>query len=110
MVGISGYLIADVRTAFELSLQYVAARRGVKHGVNAYTPHAFSAYVSAVASIEAFLNETFLGPMCRSVYHTSALWDLDQDALQKMDLLIKVVLVPQLLFGVRFRRGACQRL
>ena len=105
MVTISGSLISDVRTALDLSLQYDLTGKGTRHGVNAYTPHAFSAYVSAVASIEAFVNEIFLGSdICLNIYQTSSLWDLDRDALEKMDLLAKLIIMPKLLFGISFSR------
>lgn len=103
-MSISGDLVADVRLALELSLEYSLTGRGVRHGNNAYTPHAFSAYVSAVVAVEAFLNETLLGAMCRAIYQSSPLWHLSQDALERMDLLLKLVIVPQLLFGATFRR------
>lgn len=99
---ISGDLIGDVRIALFASLDLAHSGKVRRIGDNSYTPHAYSAYVSAVASIEAFVNETFLGWMCRGATASSALWQIPENSLERMDLLLKLVVVPQLLFGITF--------
>lgn len=102
---ISGSLLADVRIAHSVSVAYANSGKGVRHGNNAYTPHGYSAYVAAVASVEAFLNETFLSQMSRLVCKDSSLWDLKRDSLERMDLLLKLIIVPKLLFGSSLKRN-----
>ena len=103
---ISGDLIADVRASFELSLDYVLKRKGVRHGINGYTPRAFSAYVASVASIEAFLNEAFLGTMPQVIFPDSPLWTFREDTLDRLDIREKLMIIPKLLFDVSFERDA----
>lgn len=103
-VTVSGDLIRDVKASFELSLDYVLKRQGVRHGTNAYTPHAFTAYVASVASIEAFLNEMFLGNLPRAIFPDSPLWSFRDDTLSKLDIGEKLIIVPKLLFNVSFSR------
>jgi hypothetical protein len=105
-MSISGDLISDVRQAFFQGLEFTLTGKGVRHGLNGYAPHAFSAYVTSVASVEAYVNETFLGSMCRSIYPNSAVWDLNQESLERMDLLMKISIVTQMLFGATPPRNA----
>lgn len=102
---ISGELLTHVRTCLQLSASYVRTKRGVRHGTNAYTPHAFPAYVCAVAAIEAFINERLMSRLARAAFPDSALWDLEE-SLETMRLAAKLVVVPRLLFGRSFDRGA----
>ena len=70
---ISHDLIEDVRLALRTSLDLALTGKVRRIGnYNSYTPHAFSAYIAAVASVEAFVNETFLGWQCRGQYKESA--------------------------------------
>lgn len=103
---ISSSLMSNIRTMFELSIDYANTGCGVKHGNNAYTPHAFPSYIVAVAAVEAFLNESFLSgaSMCKHICRMSALWNIDQDDLERMNLLSKVTIVPQMLFGASFHK------
>lgn len=102
---ISGDLIEGVRSSLFASLD-LAARGTVRRiGVNSYTPYAYSAYVSAVASVEAFINEALLSWICRSAYPASPLWEVREESLERMDLLLKLIVIPQLLFGSTFSRG-----
>lgn len=103
---ISGTLIEHVRLVLEWSLRYALTGHGVRHGDNAYTPHALPAYIASVAAVEALVNETLLGPMIRVSLPGSPLWNLKTDTLQKMELTTKLVLVPQVLFGNSFRPDA----
>ena len=101
---ISGDLIGGVRHSLLASLDLALSGRVGRFGINSYTPHAYSAYVSAVASIEAFVNEVFLGWMCRSEYPQSPLWQIPENSLWRMDLQLKLIVIPQLLFGSTFAR------
>lgn len=104
---ISGDLIGHVRTCMDLSLDYIGSGRGVFNATNAFTPHAFPSYVCATASVEAFVNEQMIGQLAQAVLRDSPLWSLLEDgSLEKMDLLPKIVIVPQVLFGKSFRRDA----
>lgn len=58
-----------------------------------------------VASVEAFVNEVFLGSMAQSFMRGSPLWSLSEDWLEKVELREKLILVPQLLFGQSLLRG-----
>jgi len=102
---ISPDLVYSVRSMLRLSLDLARTGSVRRIGINSYSPHAFAAYVACVASIEAFINETFLSWQCRSSYESAALWDIPTETLEKADLLLKLVLVPQLLFGQKFERG-----
>ena len=103
---ISHDLIEDVRLALRASYDIAVTNKVRRIGNNSYTTHAFSAYITAVASVEAFVNETFLGWMCRSHYAESALWQLSDSALKRMELSLKLVRISQLLFGHVLKRDA----
>jgi hypothetical protein len=61
--------------------------------------------VCAVASVEAFVNEQLTGPVASVVLRDSPLWNLGGDSLEKMELLTKIIIIPQFLSGRSFRRG-----
>jgi len=103
-VTVSTTLIWHVRKLYDDSLNYLVSQRGVRYGINGYTDHAIPAYVMAVAAVEAFINESFLSDVTRMFYKESPLWKLQTDWLEKLDLNIKLVLVPYLLFGQSFAR------
>jgi hypothetical protein len=105
-VSISGDLLNHVRKCLQLSFDYIRTGAGVRHDTNAFTPHAFPAYVCAVAAVEAFVNERLLGPLARAALRGSPLWNLGSDSIEKMELLTKLVVVPQVLFGRCFPRDA----
>lgn len=102
----SHYFVQNVRRLYHLAVEQVLEGNVVRHGINWYTDHAPPAYITAVAAIEAFLNETALGLFTRTVFKDSALWDLEKDWVEKLELRAKLVIVPQLLFGTSFNRGA----
>ncbi len=77
----------------------------ITNGSNAYTPYAFPSYVCAVASVEAFINEQLVGHIARVVLRDSPLWNLGSDSLEKMELLTKIIVFPQVLFGRSFRKN-----
>ncbi|MBI3129654.1 MAG: hypothetical protein HYZ11_18750 [Candidatus Tectomicrobia bacterium] len=103
-VTISGDLIRDAKESFKLSLDYVLKGQGVRHGTNAYTPHAFTAYVASVASIEAFINETLLGNLPRTIFPDSSLWIFGDKTLENLNIQEKLIIVPRLLFDITFSR------
>ena len=103
-VTVSTNLIYHVRQLYEASLNYLASKHGVRYGINGYTDHALPAYVMAVAAVEAYVNEAFLSDLSRMVFKESALWELPTDWIEKLDLPIKLVLVPYYLFGKSFAR------
>jgi hypothetical protein len=79
MVSFSGGFISHVRMLYRLSLRGMASGGVAVHGINCYAHYAGPAYVSAVAAVEAFLNETAFGPMTQMLLGDSPLWYLDQD-------------------------------
>jgi len=105
MVSISGELIAHVRLTLDLSLQFALTQKGVCHDNIAYTPHAFPAYVCAIAAIEAFANEQLLGPVTRIIFHDSSLWNIPSDVLEKLEIRTKVIIISRLLTGLSFSKG-----
>ncbi len=105
MTSISGELIAHVRHTLEISLQYALTKKGVHNGIIAYTPHAFPAYVCAIAAIEAFINEQLLGPTTRILFPNSSLWNIHGKALERLEIRLKVIIVPKLLMSVSFSAG-----
>ncbi|MDQ7842104.1 MAG: hypothetical protein RDU83_13950 [bacterium] len=84
---------------FELSLRYMLTGRGVRHGNNGYTPHAYPAYVIAVASVEAFLNETMISPLSQMGFGATPLDLFDSEEVERLDLLLKIQLLPQIHVG-----------
>jgi hypothetical protein len=105
-VTISPDLLGHVRQCLRLSLSSVGSSAGVANSMNAFTRLAFPAYVCAVAAVEAFVNEELIGHVARIVLRDSPLWNLSNDSLEKMELPTKLIVVPQVLFGRSFRRGA----
>lgn len=105
---ISGDLIHHVRRLYEMALDDIAEGKGVRKGINGYTYHAFPAYIIAVSSVEAFVNEEFLSFMAQAYlknsppWKNSPIWNLPKDWLEGIELKQKLVLVPQLLFGQSF--------
>lgn len=106
-ITISGDFIYHVRSILQLSLDDVKTGKGVRQGINGYSIHALPAYVSAVAAVEAFINEALLSQLPKMVMKDSPLWNLPADWLEeRLEIRIKLVLVSQLLFGKSFKRNA----
>jgi len=95
--------VGNVRMLYELALGQMVGGRVVRDGINCFTNHAPPAYVSAVAAIEAYVNEISFASMTRVLIPDSPLWTLDLEWLEKLDLKLKLTLVPQLLFGKSLR-------
>ncbi len=89
-----------------MALEDVTSGKVVKHGINGYSNHALPAYIMAVASVEAFINEVFLSQVYRMTIRESPLMNLPKDWTEKVELGVKLILVPQLLFGESFPRDA----
>jgi len=103
---ISGNLIYHVRLYYKNSLHELASGNVVRYGINGYTNHAIPAYILAVASVEAFVNETFLSFWSRILSKDSPLWNLSKDYLEYMELSNKLILLPELLFQKSFSRDS----
>lgn len=105
-VSISGNLIGHVRKILDESLIDSLSGKAARHGTNAATLHGLSAYILAAASIEAVMNESFLGGMTTSLYKECAIWKMGNDWLKSLELTKKLLLVPQMLFGATFEVGS----
>jgi hypothetical protein len=105
MVSFSTNFISHVRMLYTLALEQRMSGKVSVYGINSYTNYAGPAYISSVASVEAFLNEITFGPMTEALYKDSALYRLDQDWLEFLDIRPKLMLIPQLLFNSTFSRS-----
>ncbi len=52
------------------------------------------------------MNENLLGDMARAIWAQSPLWAVPEKSLDRLDLRVKLVIVPQVLFGTSFVAGA----
>jgi hypothetical protein len=95
----------NIEMLYEGALQQLVAPNSIREGINCHTMHAAPALISAVAAVEAFINEVTFGSPVRLYFKDSPLWSLDQDWLQEIDVRAKLVIIPQLLFGKTFNRG-----
>ena len=103
---ISQNLIRHVHFCLDSSLE-VSLNGGVaRQGDNSYCQHAFPAYFSAVAAVEAFVNESLLGQFAKIQRKESGLWNISDDSIDRFDIRTKLIIVPMLLFGNTFSRDA----
>ncbi|MGE0542269.1 MAG: hypothetical protein AB7R89_19040 [Dehalococcoidia bacterium] len=102
---ISTTLIGNIRRLYSDALNEVKAGFGVRHGINGYTRFGVSAYILAVAAVEAYLNERFLSQAARLSLPASPLWDINANTVERMKIREKVLLVPKLLLGETFDTG-----
>jgi len=98
-VTISGTLVATVRTLYDLGCRQALTGKVLRKGVNNYTDYALAAYITAVAAVEAFVNEALLGGPAQVLTRGSAIWSLRREWLDKLELRDKMILLTQLLFG-----------
>ena len=98
--------IRNVRHLYDQALDQLVSGKVIRQGINGYTWHAAPAFVSAVAAIEAFLNEATLGPSSKLVLSDAPLWMLEKKWIQHLEIRQKLMLVPYLLFNQTFRRDA----
>lgn len=89
-VTISGDLIAHVRALHKMAADKIASG-GADLG-----PLAIPAYIVAVASVEAFVNEVFLSEFASLILGEGL---LPADSADKLDLGLKLILLPHLAFG-----------
>ncbi|MBI5215841.1 MAG: hypothetical protein HY960_08815 [Ignavibacteriae bacterium] len=105
-VTISGDFIRHVRKIYFDSLDFMVTKKGVRYGINGFANDGLPSYVMAVASIESFVNETFLKIIPKVITRKSFLWNLPKNWVDTVDLNVKLLLFPQLLFGVSFSHDA----
>jgi hypothetical protein len=105
MVSFSTDFISHVRKLYQLSLEQRKSGKVAVHGINSYTQYAAPAYISAVAAVEAFLNEMAFNPMTQVILREAPLKHFDQDWLEWLDIKPKLQLIPQLLFDTTFDRA-----
>ncbi len=74
-------------------------------GLNGFHKYALSSYPLAIATWEAFLNETCMSEVSELYYPNSVLWDM-RDQAEKWDILSKTLIVPKLLVGTTFKKSA----
>jgi hypothetical protein len=104
-VTISGNLIHQVRKLYKSDLERIAEGGVTRQGTNGYAAHAPTAYIISVASVEAFLNEILLSDVSKSIFNDSPLWNLSKNSIDRLELGVKLILIPQLLFAKTFSRG-----
>jgi len=102
----SGYFCENLVILYRLALDQVRGGKVFRHGINWYTDHAPPAYVMAVAAIESFFNEIALSDFARFHTRDSPLWECGDEWIHRLDLAVKLVMVPQILYGKTFDRGA----
>ena len=96
---ISGTLIDTVRTLYDLGCRQALSGKVLREETNNYTDFALAAYITSVAAVEAFVNESLLAEQIEWITRGSAIWRLRRDWLEKLELRDKIILVAQLLFG-----------
>ncbi|HLB47805.1 MAG TPA: hypothetical protein VJL59_12430 [Anaerolineales bacterium] len=105
---ISSILLGHVRFNYQAVLEQTidnelkqtdATSRVIRReGINIITPDAPSAYILAVATVEAFVNEVFLGTLAQSFIKGTPLENLSE-ALERIDISTKLIILPQLAFN-----------
>jgi len=105
-VTVSQELIFHVRHIYDSALQQLDSWGTWIDEFNGYTTYALPAYVTAVAAVEAFVNEAFLSFMAQENFRNSPLWELSRDWLERTELRAKLVLIPQLLFKQSLSRAS----
>jgi hypothetical protein len=66
----------------------------------------YPAYFTAVASVEAFLYEYYLGICAKWAFKDNPLWYIPDSDLERWELQKKLLLIPQFLFRKTFDKGA----
>jgi hypothetical protein len=75
-----------------------------RFGLNGFTELAAPAYIVSVAAIEAFVNEVFISEVSRG-FEEDPLRNLDDRWLERLDVGVKLTLIPQLLYGSTLDKG-----
>jgi len=103
---ISPFLMAQVREAFILGVRALASRTRRRADTNGFSERTLSAYILAMAAIEAFVNEVYFAEPHRRMLHDAPMWQLRADWLEKLDLREKILLLSHLVYERPFSRGA----
>ena len=104
-VVISQKLIEHVRSLYFLSVaQFLGNTDGQIETLNVASDHALPAYVSAVAAVEAYVNE-FLISGAGIDFPQSPLSRLRPEWLERIDIREKLIIIPELLFRQSLGRG-----
>jgi hypothetical protein len=108
---VSPRLIRHIKRVYEFALEDTK-----QHGVAGYTEYALPMYILAVATVEAFVNESFLSYPAL-LYFNSSLDELrdrldkeereklKQQSVDWMPLKDKLICIPRILLGQTFSRG-----
>lgn len=104
VTAISPNLIFNIRLHYDQALNQIISGNVVRHGINGYTDHAIPSYILAVATVEAFLNESLLSDWSKLLSKKSPLWNLSDDYLENIDIANKLIILPELLFNQTFSR------
>jgi len=94
---ISGKLIRFVRELVFQCLEEVKDLNAVRQGLSVQSGKALPGYICAAASVEAFVNELFLGIGPR--VFDSSLLGIREDILEGLRLTSKLALLPRACFG-----------
>lgn len=105
-VGVADGLMAHVRFLLHAAWRGLAAGATAPPGINGLTPHALPAIISAVAAVEAFVDEAFLGEgALGGAYAGTALAVIPREWIDGMDLSGKLLVVPFLATGASLPRS-----
>ncbi len=96
---ISGTLISHARNMYFQSLESYFQEISFTEITNIDTHLSLPAFITSVASIEAWLNEVFLNKLSKSLLKDSSLWIFSNNWIEKVELGNKILLIPQLLFN-----------
>jgi hypothetical protein len=103
---ISSILIKNVETILRVCLREAMLGKSVRQGINTASLQAIPAYFTAVAAVEAFLNEQFLDIHARAIFKDNPLWYIPEEDLEYWDLEKKLLLVPKFLFTKTFDKNS----
>ena len=99
-------LIGNVRLTLAHCLKQVKSGKVLRQGSNGACLLGIPAYFTAVACVEAFLNEHFLDPFSYKTRKNNPLWLFPEEDLDQLKLEKKLLIVPQFLFGKSFIAGS----
>ncbi len=104
-VSMSPAFIREVKQRFWSILNIGVANGSMRHKLNVsgsmVSP---SAYIIAVAAVEAFVNELFLGDAMRIALTDRPLYAFSEGFIDRWDLLQKIEYFPMLAFGAGIRK------
>lgn len=103
VTSISTTLIKHVRNNYEEALTQIISDAHFRCGTNGYSDYAIPSYILSVAVVEAFINESLLTNWSKLISKNSFLWNLSVDFREKLGILDKLIILPELLFGNTFK-------